>query len=60
MKFMPLCILGIHRPLSGHRLSFIDSVSGQTVYVAKCPCGKKWMVDSPFSMLGFKVALEEK
>lgn len=55
MKFMLLCNLGVHRPLKEHKHSFIDAVSGQTVYIAKCNCGKKWMVDSPLSLLGFKV-----
>ena len=50
-----LCAIGIHRPLKGHTHNFIDKVSGQTVYNAECPCGKKWMVDSPFSFGGFKV-----
>ena len=50
-----LCSIGIHRPLSGHSYNFIDKVSGKTVYNATCPCGKKWMVDSPFMFTGFKV-----
>lgn len=50
-----LCALGWHRPLRGHRHNFIDKVSGDTVYNAECPCGKKWMVDSPFSFFGCKV-----
>ena len=50
-----LCKLGWHRPLVNHHHNFIDKVSGKTVYDAECPCGKKWMVDSPFGFGGFKV-----
>jgi hypothetical protein len=50
-----LCSLGWHRPLSGHELAFTDCVSGNTVYDAKCGCGRKWMVDSTSGYLGFKV-----
>jgi hypothetical protein len=45
----------LHRPLRGHRHNFIDSVSGETVYDAKCSCGKEYMVDSPFGWFGTKV-----
>jgi len=50
-----LCSIGLHRPLRGHHHNFIDKVSGLTVYNATCPCGKKWMTDSPFKFFGFKV-----
>lgn len=50
-----LCRIGLHRPLRRHRHNFIDRVSGQTVYDAKCSCGKEFMVDSPFGWFGFKV-----
>lgn len=50
-----LCRLGVHRPLRGHRHDFVDIVDGKTVYVAQCPCGQAWLVDSPFGFLGFKV-----
>ena len=60
MKFYLLCNLGIHRPLTGHKFQFIDKVSGKSVYSAKCPCGKVWLVDSPLPMPGFKSLLEEK
>lgn len=53
-----LCYIGIHRPLSGHSRSFVDYVTGRTVYAAKCPCGKSWMVDSRLPMQGFKVKNE--
>jgi hypothetical protein len=49
-----LCKIGIHRPLIGHSHNFIDKVSGKTVYDVKCPCGKRWMTDSPFKYFGFK------
>ena len=51
---MNLCSIGIHRPLQEHHHNFIDSVSGDTVYDAVCPCGKKWMTDSRNGYLGFK------
>jgi hypothetical protein len=50
-----LCRLGVHRPLSGHSHLFVDSVSGKTVFGARCPCGRRWMVDSLYGFLGFKV-----
>ena len=53
-----LCYIGIHRPLSDHSRSFVDYVTGRTVYSAKCPCGKSWMVDSRLPMQGFKVKNE--
>lgn len=59
LKFYLLCNLGIHRPLTGHTFQFIDKVSGNSVYSAKCPCGKVWLVDSPFALFGFKCLLEE-
>lgn len=56
-KMKLLCKLGIHRPLTKHKHSFIDRVSGRSVYIAECACGKEWMVDSVFPMFGFKVEL---
>jgi len=50
-----LCSIGLHRPLKGHHHNFIDKVSGNTVYNATCPCGKKWMTDSASKFFGFKV-----
>ena len=50
-----LCAFGWHRPLQKHSHNFIDKVSNKTVYNAKCPCGKKFMVDSPFGYFGSKV-----
>ena len=50
-----LCKLGWHRPLYNHRHNFIDKVSGKTVYNAECSCGIRYMVDSPYGFLGFKV-----
>jgi len=50
-----LCKIGVHRPLKNHHHSFIDKVSGKTVYRAKCSCGGEWLVDSPFGYSGSKV-----
>jgi len=50
-----LCSWGWHRPLKNHKHSFIDRVSGATVFNAECGCGKKWMVDSCFGFFGDKV-----
>jgi hypothetical protein len=50
-----LCKLGWHRPLKNHKYNFTDKVSGKTVFNAVCPCGKKWMTDSPFGFFGCKV-----
>ena len=52
-----LCVLGIHRPLTGHTSYFVDVVSGKTVYKAVCPCGKEFMVDSLGPFGGFKVEI---
>ena len=54
--FKFLCRLGIHKPLTGHTYHFTDTVSGKSVYIAKCPCGREWLTDSPFSFFGFKIA----
>ena len=45
--------------LKDHKHNFIDSVSGNTVYTAKCRCGKKFMVDTLFPIPSFKVELGE-
>lgn len=50
-----LCKIGIHRPLSKFHGLFRDVVSGKTVFIAKCPCGKEWMTDSLFAWAGFKM-----
>lgn len=52
--YMNLCKHGIHRPLSGHQYHFTDTVSGKAVYIAKCPCGKEYLVDSRNGWLGSK------
>jgi len=49
------CKLGWHRPLSHRVFSFIDVVSGRTVYNAECSCGLKWSVDSTSGFRGHKV-----
>ena len=36
---------------------FRDIVSGNTVFEAECPCGKRWMVDSVHGYPFFKVPL---
>jgi len=48
------CKIGIHRPLRNHYCNFIDKISGKTVFEAECPCGKKWMTDSPGGW-GYKI-----
>lgn len=49
-----LCRIGIHW-MSGHASLFVDKVSGETVYNATCPCGKEWMVDTPFPLAFSKI-----
>lgn len=49
-----MCRIGLHW-LSNHKYNFRDSVSGNWVYNAKCPYGKKWMVDIQFPLPIFKV-----
>lgn len=51
---MNLCKLGIHRPLRKHSFNFIEKVTDLSIYDAECPCGKKWMTNSPLGW-GFKV-----
>lgn len=48
-----LCKWGIHRPLKITEFAFKDVVSGEPVHYAKCPCGKKWMVNKE-GWFGFK------
>lgn len=48
------CHIGIHW-MENHHYNFIDRVDGKIVYNAECACGGKWMVDSPFALLGFRV-----
>ena len=43
--------------LKNHRHNFIDRVSGKTVFTAECRCGKKFMVDTLFPIVDFKVEL---
>jgi len=52
---MITCNLGLHWFMTGHEPDFVDCVSGKTVYIARCPCGRHWLVDttSPFPL--FKV-----
>ena len=38
--------------MENHHHNFIDRTDGKTVYNAECACGGKWMVDSPFPLLG--------
>jgi len=57
MIFKLLCKIGWHRPLFKHEYSFTDKINGDLIYVAECPCGRKWMVSSKIPMLGFKVEL---
>lgn len=49
------CKIGLHLPLKGHTYNFTDKISGKHVYDTQCPCGKKWMTDSKFSLVVFKV-----
>ena len=49
-----LCKLGIHW-MKNQRGLFTDKVSGNTVFVATCPCGREWTVDSLFPIVVFKV-----
>ena len=52
-----LCKIGIHRPLFGHYCSFIDKINHKEVFKAQCCCGKRWLTDSVFGWLGFKVEI---
>ena len=58
--FRLLCKLGIHRPLTNHEFRFIDRVSGKSVYIAECPCGKKWLTDSLSKWFGFRVLRDQE
>lgn len=53
---MPItCRVGLHWFMKGHEPDFTDTVSGKIVYMAQCPCGRRWLVDTtgPFPL--FKV-----
>lgn len=60
MKTRVLCNLGIHRPLKGHTLAFIDRINGDSIYRVTCPCGKKHLTDSPFSFPILAMVMETK
>ena len=49
-----LCVLGIHRPLSGHRFCF--GLPGmRAVYGAQCPCGVSWIASGKDRWHGSKL-----
>lgn len=52
------CLVGIHW-MENHHHYFIDIVDGKTVFKAECACGEKWMVDSPFPLLGFRIKVSQ-
>lgn len=51
------CKIGLHW-MRKHSFIFTDVVSGKPVYSTECPCGRKWMVDTLFSLPMFKVEHE--
>jgi hypothetical protein len=55
-----LCKIGIHRPLFGHYCTFVDKISQKDVFKARCFCGRRWLTDSVFGWLGFKVEIFHK
>lgn len=48
------CKIGWHW-LTNHEHSFVDRVSGNSVFEASCNCGKKWLTDSLLPLIGFRV-----
>lgn len=51
-----LCSINMHL-LNNHKEFFNDVVSGKTVYLATCTCGKEYMVDTKFPVPLFKVEI---
>lgn len=49
------CRLGFHWFMVGHEPDFVDVVSGKIVYLAMCPCGRIWFVDTISRFPTFKV-----
>ncbi len=52
------CKLGLHWFMVGHEPDFTDRVSGKIIYLAKCPCGQHWLVDTTSRFPMFKVKSE--
>ena len=49
-----MCNIGLHW-LEGHKSLFADTISGKTVFKAKCQCGIEWLTDSMFPINVSKV-----
>lgn len=53
------CRLGRHW-LVNHTFAFRDKVSLRCVYRANCLCGKEWITDSLYPLLGFRMRADNK
>jgi hypothetical protein len=54
------CRIGWHW-LTNYQHSFVDIVSGKSVYKCDCSCKKhKWLTDSIFPLFGFRIKVEEE
>ena len=52
------CKVGLHWFMYGHEPNFVDSDSGKIVYLAECPCGRRWLVDTTSRCPIFKVEVK--
>lgn len=59
MKYL-FCRLGLHWRMKIIESLFVDIVSGNMVYLAKCPCNRQWMVDVTHGFPTFKVERNDK
>ena len=48
------CKIGIHW-MENHHSYLWDYIGGTPIFSAECPCGRKWMVESAFPIVTFKV-----
>lgn len=49
MIFKFLCKIGLHWPRKKVYHSFVDRVTGESVFNGQCSCGKTWLYTSVFS-----------